>query len=195
MFEVIGIASGVLSCVGYIPYIRDILRSKARPERATWLIWSVLSLIAFFAQLNKGATQSLWFTGFNFLTTGLIFSLSIKRGIGGLARRDIIGLLTAAIGLALWYLTGNALYALIVTIAVDTVGSILTILKTYDHPWTETYTVWVLDGLASILAVISVGRLDYTLMLYPFVLFVSNFIIVGTIYTGRHLKKPTSNKS
>ena len=185
MFEVIGVTSGVLAFVGYIPYIRDIQKGRARPERATWLIWSILSAIAFFAQLNKGATQSLWFTALNCLSAVIIFSLSVRKGMGGVVKRDTVGLLFALLGLVLWYLTSNALYALLFTIGVDAVGSVLEIIKTYNDPSSETYLVWILDGIAGGLAAISVGRLDYTLLLYPFYLFLANFAVVIALNLSR----------
>ena len=48
------IASGV-SVVSYIPYFRDIFKRQTKPHIFSWFVWGLISIIAFFAQLAKGA--------------------------------------------------------------------------------------------------------------------------------------------
>ncbi len=72
-----GIFSGVLSTYAYIPYILDTLAKRTNPQRASWLIWSVLGSIAFFSQLFEGASSSLWFAGVQVTGTISVFLLSI----------------------------------------------------------------------------------------------------------------------
>ena len=112
-----GIASGVLSTFAYIPYIIDTARRRTRPQRAAWLIWSVLGSIAFVSQVYEGATSSLWFAGVQIAGTIIVFSLSIWVGRGNyLAKTDYLILLAALAGLILWYFTETAAYALAITI-------------------------------------------------------------------------------
>ena len=54
---IFGILAGVFSAISYPPYIVAILKGKAKPERASWLIWSVLTAMGFFTQLAVGATN------------------------------------------------------------------------------------------------------------------------------------------
>jgi len=63
------IFSGILIIISFFPYIQDIFKHKTNPQRASWLIWAILGAIAFFSQLAKGATHSLWFTGLQELAT------------------------------------------------------------------------------------------------------------------------------
>lgn len=62
MFLLIGILAGICGIVMFIPYIKDIFKRKTKPERISWLIWSLLGLIAVGSQLSKGATDSIWMT-------------------------------------------------------------------------------------------------------------------------------------
>lgn len=57
---VFGWLSGILSALCYVPYIRGILKHEVKPERASWLIWSVLTVLGFLSNLAIGATNSLW---------------------------------------------------------------------------------------------------------------------------------------
>ena len=192
MRELLGLFSGLLAASSYIPYTRDILKKKAQPERATWLIWSVLASIAFISQLSKGARQSLWFTGLDSAGTFLTFALAIRFGLGSLKKRDTIALLLAGFGLVLWYFTHNAIYALLITVVVDAIGTGLTVWKTFEHPDTETYLMWALVCVAGLLAVASIGTFNATLILYPCYIFVANFSVIVAIFLGRKLARPNN---
>lgn len=52
-FQIFGYLSGVLALIAFFPYYRDIFRGKTKPERASWLIWGILDLVALFSQLAK----------------------------------------------------------------------------------------------------------------------------------------------
>jgi hypothetical protein len=39
-----------------VPYLRDTVRRATRPHRGTWLIWSVLAVVAYFSQRADGAS-------------------------------------------------------------------------------------------------------------------------------------------
>src|SRR5665213_1725997 len=119
MDQLFGYTAGILSAVCYIPYFRDILLRKTKPERASWLIWMVLGVIAFFSQLNKGATDSLWLTGIQTIGVVITFLLSLKFGVGGFTKNDYIALLFAALGLVAWYVTKEAAFALYIVIGID----------------------------------------------------------------------------
>jgi hypothetical protein len=189
MLKVIGLFAGFLALISYLPYTKDIIAKKVKPERATWLIWSLLAAIAFFSQLSKGATQSLWFTGLDSIGAFIILGLAFKFGIGGLRKRDTIALILAALGLVLWYFSNNAIYALAITMAVDFIGASLTVWKTYVDPDSETYLMWLMVSIASILAIISVGKWNISLMIYPFYILLANLAVVFAIFFGHKRKK------
>jgi hypothetical protein len=171
-----------------IPYVRDIFRLKTKPERGSWLIWTVLGFIAFFSQLAKGATDSLWLTVGQTAAVFIIFVLSLKYGYGGLGKRDLRGLIGAGIGLVLWYLTREAAYALLFVILVDSIGTLLTILKAYKDPESETFSTWVMSGTAGIFGTLSVGSFNLVLLAYPIYIALANFAIVASLILGRKNK-------
>ena len=185
MYETIGLVSGVVTFAGLLPYFRDIFRGKTKPERASWFIWTVLGGIAFFSQLAKGATNSLWMTGVDTIAIIIIFLLSIRYGVGGLAKRDLVALFVAFIGLVLWYFTKEPAIALILVIIVDTSGSVLTIIKTYEDPGSETMSAWIIAGIAGLLSAISVGSFNWILLLYPLYIWIGNWAVAATIILGK----------
>lgn len=193
MLQFLGILSGVLSGGSYPPYIRDIFRHTTKPERASWLIWLALGSIAFFSQFAEGATWSLWLTGLDTLGVLIIFILSIEYGVGGLNKRDIIALIAAGIGLFLWYLTRHAAIALLITIFIDMTGAYLTVVKAFDDPGSETLSTWLIIATAGILGMLSVGKFDLVLLVYPFYIFLANFAVAVAILLGRNRVVKTSH--
>ena len=186
MFQTFGIIGGVLGLIWCIPYIKDIFLKNTKPERASWLIWTVLGVISFFSQLSKGATDLLWLTGGQTLGVAIVFILSLRFGVGGLAKRDIIALSFAGFSLLVWFLTKEATDALFLVIAIDTSGSILTIIKSYEDPESETLIAWVLSGTSGLFGALAVGKWDFILLSYPLYLFIINYLIVGSMILGKN---------
>jgi len=168
-----------------VPYVRDILQKKTKPERASWFIWAVLGFIAFFSQFAKGATDSLWLTGGQTFAVFVVVILSIKYGVGGFTKRDVAALTTAFIGLVIWYLTSEAAFALFIVIGIDSIGSILTFIKSYHEPASETLSTWLMSGISGVFGALAVGSLSFTLLAYPLYIGIANFLIVTAILFGR----------
>ena len=185
-----GIASGALSTFAYIPYIIDTVARRTQPQRASWLIWSVLGSIALISQIYEGATSSLWFAGVQVSGTIIVFLLSITAGNGKyLSRTDYCILLAASIGLVLWYFTENAAYALAITISTSLLGGVATVTKAFYDPDSETLVTWVVSLVASICAILSVGKFDIIILAYPLYLFTLYLAFVAAIILGRFRQK------
>ncbi len=184
MLATFGYIAGALEFLAVVPYIRDILLLKTKPERASWFIWTVLVLIAFFSQMAKGATHSLWLNVGQFDVI-VVFLLSLKYGVGGFTKRDKRALVAVAIGLTLWYFTKEASYALLITIFVDAIGSLLTSIKAYEDPAHETMSSWVMAGIAGFFGMLSVGAFYPILLAYPLYIMIANFAVVICMFVGR----------
>jgi hypothetical protein len=190
MLQALGFLSGILGLVYCFPYIRDILKGKTKPERASWLIWTVLGSISFFSQLAKGATNSLWMTGADTLGVAIIYLLALHYGEGGLAPRDIKALMVASLGLVLWYFTKEPAFALFIVILVDGAGATLTILKAYENPGSETMSAWLISGLSGFVAALAVGSFNWILLSYPIYIWLANWAVIMAMILGqRKIKK------
>lgn len=164
----LGLMAGVLSSLAYLPYARDTFHGRTQPQRASWLIWSVLSCIALAGQVYEGATASLWFSAMQTGWTLLIFALALRFGLGGLmGRRDAAVLALAALGLALWAMTETAAYTLAIAISISLLGGSVTIAKAYRDPGSETLSTWVMSCAAGLLAMAAAGTSDWVILAYP----------------------------
>jgi hypothetical protein len=185
MFQLFGYLSGIFIALGFFPYLKDILRGKTKPQRATWFIYVVVGGIAFFSQLAKGATYSLWFTGIDTIAVIAIFILSLDHGVGGFATKDYIALFVAFFGLILWYFTHEAAVALYIVIGIDAIGTYLTVDKTYKDPNSETRSAWALSFVAGIFSMIAVGEFNIILLSYPLYICLANAAVVTAIEVGK----------
>lgn len=185
MLEIIGITSGLVMMGASVPYAIDILKKKTKPERASWFIWTVLGTIAFLSQMAEGATYSLWMNGLDTFAVVTIFILSLRYGYGGFVKRDIVALVLVGVGLILWYFTKEASIALFIVIAIDLVGSFLSVVKSYEDPGSETLISWILFGLAGLLSAISVGEFNLILLVYPLYICLANWAVVAAILLGK----------
>jgi len=48
---ILGTVAVVMALYSYVPYIKDIFAGKTKPHAFTWLIWGLLTSIAFFGQM------------------------------------------------------------------------------------------------------------------------------------------------
>ncbi len=186
MLAVFGLLSALLPLIGAVPYVRDILKHGTKPHRGSFLIWTVLGLIAFFSQFAKGATWSLFLPAGDTLATLTIFILSVRLGTGGLNKRDVGALALAFLGLIIWYFTKQPLAALLITIGVDAIGTVLTIIKTYAEPDSETFSSWLLASLGGLFAALAVGEFSFALLVYPLYILIANGAVDVTILLRRN---------
>lgn len=181
----LGIASAITNTAGTVPYIMDIFRHKTKPERATWWVWLLLTVIAFVAQVAAGATWSLFFTGATLLAIGTIAFLSVPYGYGTFHRRDLVGILIAIVGTTISIFVKSPLLALLIVVCVDFVGYWLTLTKTWEAPHTETLINWILASIAGLLGLLAVGALDVTRLIYPLYIFFGDGLMAFTIVYRR----------
>ena len=98
MYTILGILGGLLALISNIPYIRDILKKTTKPHRVTWGIFFLLNIIFLGNQLAAGATSSIWLVIAFTLSTLIIFSLSLKYGVGGTTKLDVMILIGSLVG-------------------------------------------------------------------------------------------------
>ncbi len=182
-------AAALLSFAAFFFYLRDMLVRETRPQRASWLIWSVLSSIACATQVAEGATGSLIYVIMNCTGTLIVFCYALRRGVGSiLYGKDVLILGVAACGLGLWTFTETSAWALAITCGISLLAGAVTCVKALAAPQTETPSYWVLSFAAACAAIGSIGDLNPILLAYPAYLFVLNGAVFMAIRAGRARK-------
>ena len=186
MQEFFGYTSGVLMVLSVIPYARSILKGETKPQRMTWLIWSILTIIAFFSQLAEGGTWSLLLTAGDTLAILIVFIFSMKFGVGGYRKIDILSLFGAGISLLFWYLTKEPAVALFLIILTDLIGANLTIKKAWINPRSENWVGWAMCGLGGLLGAFAVGEFNFILLSFPlYICLINSAIAIIVLYRNK----------
>jgi hypothetical protein len=167
MLSVLGYIAGFLGLVANVPYIIDTLRGKTKPHRISWAVFLLMNLVNLANQVASGASSSLWvIVGFS-ISQFVIVILAAKRGVGGLAKLDILCLAGAILGIVLWLYFKTPMVSIVCNIIAATIALVPTLLKAYIAPKTETKATWLLGGIGALLAALSVGSLNLSLLLFP----------------------------
>lgn len=177
----------LLGLVGYIPYFRDIFLGTTRPHIFSWLVWGLLTAIAFGVQVRDGAGPGAWVTGFTAAICFVIAVLAIRRGEKEITTSDWIAFVGALIGLGFWQLAQNPLLAVISITAADLLGFAPTFRKAWLRPAEETVSTYFLSGLKFVIGIAALTSWSLESWLYPASLVVTNFVFIGMVLVRRRM--------
>jgi len=146
-----------LSLLATYVYIRSMFRGGAKPNRVSWLMWSIAPFIATAAAVSNGvgwAALPVFMSGFS---PFLIFSASFvtKKAQWKLGKFDVFCGLLSALALLLWLVTRDPNVAITFAIASDGLASIPTLTKAWRYPETESgwaFAVGVFNASTSFVA-------------------------------------------
>ena len=86
--ELLGQLAGIVSLLGFFPYILATVQGKTRPNRATWWIWTLVGGMLCASYAASGAQHSIWVPVSYVVGPFITAILSIKYGEGGASRFD-----------------------------------------------------------------------------------------------------------
>lgn len=177
MYETIGIVAGILSLVGYVPYIVSIFQGKTRPNKATWIIWTIVGGLLAFSYLAEGDPNAIWLPFGYFIGPLIVAILSFRYGYSEWSRLDKICLIVALVSVLPWLLAQDAILTLLINVLIDATGAIPTLVKAYRKPETEDFTAWMIFAIANTLQLFSISHWNLS-AIYPIYLF---FLATGMV--------------
>lgn len=184
---IIAIVASILTVVGFVPYLKDIFARKTKPHLYTWLIWSITQITATIALLYGGGK----FGSISLIVgTILVLStllLSFKYGTKNITKSDKIILALALLAIIVWWQLESPLLALFMVSAIDGIGYIPTIRKSFVDPWSETISFWAMMALVDLLAIASNDQYNLLTTTYITTIFVANIIIVSICFFRRQI--------
>jgi hypothetical protein len=135
----------ILGFVGYVPYLRDILKGRTKPHIYSWFIWGFLGIILFALQVSAGAGVGTWSLLAVTLISFLIFFLGLKNGQKDITKTDTLFFILAILALVLWLLVKQPILSAILITLVDMLGFAPTIRKSWSKPHSETLSMYQSD--------------------------------------------------
>ncbi len=175
-FVILGV---VIQLLGGLSYLLDTIKGKAKPNRASFLLWSIAPLIAFAAEIKQGVgIQSLMAFSVGFVPLLiLITSFLNKKAAWKLSNFDYACGFLSIIGLILWYLTKVGNVAIFFSILSDGLASLPTVIKSYKFPETENGGAYLATTISAILTTLTITNWNFAHYAFPFYMIAANLMI------------------
>ena len=174
--SVIGLIAIALVFVGYVPYIRDIVKGKTHPHAYSWFLWASVGLIIFALQLTAGGGVGAYVTLSAVIITYVIFGLGLRYGKAEITRTDTVFFVLALIGIGLWLLAKQPVLSVILLDAVEVLAFAPTIRKSWHRPHSETLSSYAMNSLRFGLALLAMAHYSVVTVLYPATWLVANVL-------------------
>lgn len=162
-----GIVAGLISMVAYLPYAYDVIRAAARPNRATWLIWTVVGGLLFASYSAAAGGAARWVPLSDTLGPALIAVLAFRYGKGGMNWFDLGCLAVAGFSVLGWALTGSPIISLNINLFLAPLGALPTLRSVYRDPAAEPALVWCAFLLSNMLNLVAVEHWSWRSGAYP----------------------------
>lgn len=176
-----------LTAYGYFPYFRDIFLNKTKPHLYTWLVWAITQGTATAVIWNSGGKYAVFSLGVGTILVSLVFLLSFKYGTKNITRSDTVVLIAALLAIVIWWKLENPLWAVIMVSIIDGLGFIPTFRKSFEKPWSETLSFWVIMALIDVLIMTSIKEYNLMTIIYPATLLVANMGVWSICFFRRKL--------
>lgn len=182
---IVSLIATVLVIYGYYPYLRDIFLKKTEPHSYTWLVWAIT---------QGTAAAAVWYGGGNYavfsLLVGLVlvvfvFLLSFRYGTKNITRGDTYALIAALLAIVVWWGLDEPLLSVFMISVIDGIGYIPTLRKSYEKPWSETLSFWMIMAIVNILIIISVAEYNFLTVAYSATLILTNIGTWGICFFRR----------
>ena len=177
------ILGAIIAAIGSVSYLIDTVKGNVRPNRVSFLLWSLAPLIAFVAELKQGVgLQSLMTFVVGFLPlTIFIASFFNKKSVWKLTRFDLTCGALSLIGLVLWYLTKSGNVAIAFSILADGLASLPTVVKSFNFPETESAWLYFASSISATITLLTVQVWDLATVGFPLYILIVTLVISALV--------------
>ncbi len=179
----------IAGLVSYAYYGVSIWRGDTRPHAFTWISWTVIVTVVFFAQHYGQAGAGAWPTAISALSCGAIAAMSLWRGERRIVKADWVVFIATLSAIPLWYLTADPTWAVILLVVIDCMGIIPTVRKSWLYPRSETLVWFVLNIIKYSLAMLAMEERSLVTMLFPISSASQAFLFIVMVSYRRNLEK------
>lgn len=181
--QLAGVAAAAIYLVSGIPYIKEILQRRTKPNIASWWIWGINGTVLAAAHFAAGGRESFWLPLVYAIDPFIIALLALKYGQGGWDLFDRACLLGAILSMVLWWQLDNPVAATLTSIAIDSFAMAPTLRKWWWEPKSESALSWRLAFLANLINILAINKWEFGIAAYPVYLVALTF--VGAFMTLR----------
>lgn len=178
----------LLTIIGYIPYIADVLKGKTQPHIYSWLLFSLITVTAFALQFNGQAGLGSFATLASSILVLTVVMVSISRNpYTKVTRCDYIFIAITLISLGIWLVADQPLVSAIMITLTDIFAYGPIIRKGWQYPFTETPQFFVFNAIRFAVLLSSLETYSLITALYPAAEFAMQVFLSVMLYMRRHL--------
>jgi hypothetical protein len=181
-----------LNAIGTFAYLIDTFKGRVKPNKITYVMWSLAPIIAFLAQIDQGVgIQSLMTLSIGiFPLSILLASFFNKHAYWKVNTFDLFCGALSLGGLILWQITKVGNIAIAFSILADFLALLPTLIKSYKYPETELAWPWTLASLSGLLTLLTITQWDFSTYSFPLYYFVS----MATLFVTIEIRSRITNK-
>ncbi len=155
---------------GSANYIFNTLKGQTKPNRVTWLLWTLIPMVAFFAMLDKdvGITPLIltFVSAFIPLMTFCATFLD-RKAFWKITKFDYIcGALSLA-GVAAWAVTQEGNLAIVFAIIADSLATLPTLVKSYKNPESESWPNYLCGAIYAFITILTIQEWTFASVAWP----------------------------
>jgi hypothetical protein len=182
MIMAMGILAALIALLGGALYVRAVLAHGARPNRATWLVYGVAGACVLASSFAAGGSWSLLVGAAYVIGPIAILAVSLRRGVGGWSPLDRTCLALAALGLGLWWFSGDPRVAVWLHTGVDAIGTVPSYAKAWRDPRGEPTAPWCCYAASSLVNLAAIEHWSVGESVYPLWLVPCTLIMLGILW-------------
>lgn len=150
--------AALLNLAGCGSYLVATLRGKAQPNRTSWLMWTLISIVTTFAQWfgNGGLSTIVVLSSALGPFAVFIASFMNTKAYWKTTKIDVMCGILSCLGLIGWSVAQNPSVAIIMCILADWLANAPTIRKAWIAPDSENPATYALGALCGVLTVASI---------------------------------------
>lgn len=190
--SVIGIVAGVITFAASVRYWYAIWTGKAKPNRASYIIWTLLQSVVSVTYVLNGARSSAVVPIVLALSIYPVVPLAVYTGNyePGWSLLDKVCLALTGVGLVVWAVSRSPLLTLVWMMAIDVVGTFPTASKAWREPLSEDRPAWTIVTIGQVVNIGAVEAWKFGLLVYPVVSIAICAVIVAPLWRRQQTATP-----
>ena len=185
MHEIIGTITVIIAIAMHVPYLVGAIKGTIKPHPFTWILWTLLTLIVFFAQFFDGAGPGAWGTG---VVGGLCIAItfaSLRYGFEDIKKKDAIFFIIGLMSIPLWVYTNDPTLSVIIVTVIDMFAFAPTFRKSYMKPYDEPLYLYTSNIIRHGLSLFAIVHVSIATAFFPFMIMIANIGLTGFLIWRR----------
>ncbi len=185
---ILGLTAIAMTIWAHIPYLMTTIKGENRPHIFTWIIWTLLTFIAFAVQWTGGAGIGAWVTGVTGILCVIITASAFRQGDKNITRLDWFMFLGGMLAIPLWALTDTPLLSIIIVTLIDCSAFGPTFRKSWHKPHEENSFMYGFNIPRHVCSLFSIANFTFITAVYPAALLVMNVIMYAMLKLRRRVR-------